>query len=76
MKIKIESTEERVEVNGTPCRVWKGMTEKGVPCLVYVATVAVEEARQQQQFAEELEAMVPPEILVRRPSRASGQDWR
>ena len=75
MKITMLNSQAIHEVNGTPCRVWEGKTEKGVPCLVYVAAIAVEDGRH-QQFAEELEALTPPKIAAVLAPRPPGQDWR
>lgn len=75
MKITLESTEHKVEFNGAPCRVWEGKTEKGVPCFVYVAGIAVQDGSH-QQFAEELEAIRPPRIQTIVKPGPEGQDFR
>lgn len=42
MKLMIESTETLVEVDGTPARVWRGLSEHGVECVVFVSRIAVD----------------------------------
>lgn len=46
MKITIESTDvvTVVDTKGTESRVWKGVTESGVSCLVFVAFTAFDSA--------------------------------
>ena len=39
MKLTLEPTDRIERVEGTPCRVWSGTTEAGVPVLAYVAVV-------------------------------------
>lgn len=39
MQIQIEATDDIVVVDGTPCRVWKGVTAEGVECTVYTRQV-------------------------------------
>lgn len=41
MKITIESTPELTLVEGVPCRLWRGTTESGHPCDVYVRLIRV-----------------------------------
>jgi len=41
MKIMLESTSEITEVNGVQCRVWRGATEKGSPCVAMIALIGV-----------------------------------
>jgi hypothetical protein len=41
MKIAIEHTDDVLPVKGIPCRIWKGTTAAGTPCLLYVALVQV-----------------------------------
>lgn len=39
MKITIESTTRIVRVNGVACRVWQGVTERGVPMTALLAPI-------------------------------------
>lgn len=54
MKITIESTSEIVAMNGVPCRVWKGVTERGSECFAYVYRVGACEDIFQEEFEKEL----------------------
>lgn len=40
MKIKIESTEKIVELNGVPARVWEGKTDSEVPVHCFVTRIS------------------------------------
>jgi hypothetical protein len=42
VKIAIEPTRQIVEVDGCECRVWKGTTDDGTPCSVFVAVIATD----------------------------------
>ena len=39
MKLTLEPTDRIERVEGTPCRVWSGTTDRGVSILAYVAVV-------------------------------------
>lgn len=54
MKIIMESTNEIVEVNGTPARVWEGKTESGIQCFAFIAKIGVHEGQDTKQFETEL----------------------
>lgn len=41
MKITIEPTQEICVINGVRCRAWRGVTDKGVDCVVFIATIAI-----------------------------------
>lgn len=60
MKIEIESTENILQLDGVPCRVWEGKLEDGSPCYVYVHLVAVRGDYPQEQYAKELKAQLEP----------------
>lgn len=57
MKITIESTDIMAEVNGRECRVWRGVTERGVQCDVAVPLLRVKSEADQAQFEEELKRL-------------------
>ena len=61
MKMMIESTTRIVKANGgIDCRVWEGVTERGVAVVVLVARIAVKEGQDVSQFEAELkEARAP-----------------
>jgi hypothetical protein len=60
MKITMESIKQMTAVNGQLCRVWKGVTEGGVPCFVFTKLLKVAGAENQAEFERELEATLPP----------------
>lgn len=68
MKIMIESTPTITEYNGARVRMWKGTTERGVECTLYIAGVQVNRADDTEQFEQELqETSGPPELQQVRP---------
>lgn len=52
MKIILEPTSLFTTVNNTRCRVWQGVTEKGIPIHAHIALVGVD----RDQDAGELDA--------------------
>ena len=60
MKIQMESTPAITDLNGVPVRVWNGVTEKGIPCLVFVHRLAVHLQRDATQFDAELQEQLAP----------------
>lgn len=62
MKITIESTNTLTEIDRVPVRVWRGVTERGVPCIVFVHRLAVDKAEDAAQFEAELREVPPPRI--------------
>lgn len=67
MRITMRSTSEIVLLNGRPCRVWDGITDRAVQVRVFVAAISVPEG-QHAQLAEELIEQPPPvslEVLAR-----------
>lgn len=63
MKIVIESTKDKVILEGVPCRVWKGVTAKGVACLVFVHRLAIEEGQDSSEMDRDLEETSCPETM-------------
>jgi hypothetical protein len=45
MRITIESTERIIQVNGFDCRVWEGVTEKGVMVQAIMPRLAIQAER-------------------------------
>lgn len=64
MKIAIESTDQITSYGGVAVRVWKGVTEKGTPCFVFVHRIAVSELKDQAEFQKELQEALPPAQIV------------
>jgi len=66
VKITIESTSSIVEIDNAQqrpalqCRVWEGVTERGVKVQVLVTRIAVNKADDVSQFEEELAEMHAP----------------
>lgn len=69
MKIVIESTTRLVDIHGNPGRVWEGKTETGVPVMVVVTRIAVDESA----GPEALEAFKLELLEQRAPTRAAEQ---
>ncbi len=63
MKIQIESTDEITTLDGVPCRVWRGTTERGIDCFVFVHRIAVHKADDAAEFEAELAEMDTPSTL-------------
>ena len=62
MRLTIESTNTTTDFEGFPVRLWKGRTEDGTECLVFVHRVAVERSQDCTQFERELEEHVQPSL--------------
>lgn len=71
MKIAIEHTETVLPVKGIPCRIWKGTTAAGTPCLLYVALVQVVAAHG-PEFDQELRETTGPVLSA----QAEATLWR
>jgi hypothetical protein len=64
MRITVESTTKKVQLNGVPARIWEGTTDSGIPVHVYITRVAVEEGQHQEQFERELDQHRAPSPAV------------
>jgi len=64
MKLLIVATETITEIDGVPVRLWKGATEHGVRCLVFVHRIAVHNEYDSSQFHAELHEQMPPGVKV------------
>ena len=58
MRMQIESTEEVGELvtdDGAriPCRIWRGTTERGTACLLFISRIAIDE-KERAEFEAEL----------------------
>ena len=60
MKIRIESTDQITTLQGVECRVWKGITEQGTPCFVFVHRLAVHNLLDSSDFDRELDERLQP----------------
>ncbi|MCC7423793.1 MAG: hypothetical protein IT428_26305 [Planctomycetaceae bacterium] len=64
MRMQIESTDQLTHMDGVPVRVWKGTSEDGTPCVVFVHRIAVSNQVDQAQFERELAEQLPPGRVV------------
>jgi hypothetical protein len=64
MKPTIEATDQLTEVDRIPVRIWKGLTEDGIPCLVMVHRLAVHDSQDSAQFEQELKEQLSPGRFV------------
>jgi hypothetical protein len=60
MRITIESTDMVTLVGNVPARLWRGRTERGVECLVFVHRIAVRRDADTAEFDRELHEQLPP----------------
>ncbi len=61
MKITIVPTSEMTEMDSHPVRLWKGQTESGIPVVLAVHRVIVNETDRQEEFRRDLVETVPPD---------------
>lgn len=80
MRITIEATDQLTDYDGVPVRVWKGLTERNVECLVFVTRIAVRSDADLDQFERELREELPPAceipmvaVLTRALDESGGQ---
>ena len=64
MQLMIEATDEITSMENVPVRVWRGVTQSGVPCIVFVHRIAVHNSEDQSQFDRELAEQLPPGRFV------------
>jgi hypothetical protein len=64
MKITIESTTRIVNANGIDCRVWEGVSERGVKVQCLIPRIAALKGQDLSQFEVELHEMRPPSADV------------
>jgi len=64
MRLTIESTPTITEIDGVPCRLWRGTTEGGRPVDVYVHRIGSADPRAQEELDRRLVEMpaVPREL--------------
>jgi hypothetical protein len=62
MKITIEATDQIVNIDGAECRRWKGVTEKGIECDVFVRRLRVLALADCSQFDQELIELPEPRL--------------
>jgi len=62
MRITIKPSAAIVELNGTPCRIWTGNTQLGIPVTLYVTRIQVDRELDHEEFLRELVETEPPKI--------------
>lgn len=60
MKITIENTDQIVQVNGLPARIWEGKTDSGIEITCFIARIGVDAANNCSQFEKELRETKSP----------------
>jgi hypothetical protein len=64
LEILIQPTDQLTHLDGVLCRVWPGVTDEGVPCVVFVRRVAVAEGEDSAAFDAAVQAQLPPGRVV------------
>jgi hypothetical protein len=60
MRMQIESTAEIVTIYGVACRQWKGVTENGIECHVFIKAIACHRDDDAAEFQQELIELPQP----------------
>jgi hypothetical protein len=60
MKIILEPTSKMTAVNGTPVRIWEGVSDAGIPCFALIAIVGVDKDEDSTAFDESLKEVKAP----------------
>lgn len=64
MKIEMEATDQITTMDGVRGRIWKGTTETGQSCLVFVHRIMVPVGEDQAAFERALIEMLPPGRVI------------
>lgn len=64
MNAVMVSTAELVELDGVECRVWRAISEAGIPFLAFIHRVAVEDVHNPGQFNDDLRSR-PVAVVAR-----------
>lgn len=64
MKITLEPTSKIIEIDGVPCRVWQGQSERGVKCHAHIALIGVDRADDSDEFDCELREVKTPRANI------------
>jgi hypothetical protein len=64
MKVTLTSTQEIVDVNGVPARIWTGHTESGTPVHAFIVLIAAPDAAASGEFDRDLQPQPQPTIIV------------
>jgi len=60
MRILITATDKTTTLDGIPCRLWQGVTERGHPCDVFVLRIGSRDLHAQEELEQALRQMPPP----------------
>jgi hypothetical protein len=60
MKITLENTDQIIQFNGVPARVWVGKTESGIEVEAFITRIAVHKDQDHTQFQKELSEQPVP----------------
>lgn len=60
MRMTLESTDQIVDVDGTQCRVWQGLTGDGLHVVAFVKRIACRAGDDTRQLDRELKARTAP----------------
>lgn len=65
MRITITATDKITTLDGIPCRIWEGVTDRGIQCHVFVHRLAVlNEGDRCDEFDRELKETYPPSAEI------------
>ena len=66
MKITVQNTEQVVNLNGVPARLWVGETDSGIPVHCFVTRISpqTEDGDDITQFELELQETPPPKTPI------------
>lgn len=60
MTVTLSATTKIVTFNGIHCRIWEGVSERGVKCHAYIPRIAVANDEDSAQLESELKEMSAP----------------
>jgi hypothetical protein len=60
MNITMTSTDQLTYFNGVAVRVWRGMTERGIPCLVFTHRLVAATPEDLARFEAEVQETLEP----------------
>lgn len=76
MEITITSTDQFVELDGVPCRVWRGVSARGTACTVFIHRIACSSLDFTAEFDRELrEQPLPGKIVPIQTSNTNRNLW-
>jgi len=64
MELLLKATDQIARLDGIECRIWEGVTERGVLCKVFVHHLAAFNGTDCNLFEQEVHECMPPGRLV------------